>query len=755
MDTSILLTTNALLSFAAALVMLVVLRTRKTYPGFGFWTAGVACLASGAAMLVPDVLPPTWAVRVARNAMLLGGFMLILRGMLIFRGYRVSYGLEILFSISFLVVFGYYSLDPKDLDARIVIYCTLAALLSLVTVGVTLRHRPAHFGSNDVLLALWMSILAVLNGIRIVHQLADPNVSTAFEALKGFGSFYAMAQILTVQLVTLTLISMNSQRIEYEYRMGEARLRERESQLRSIGDNLPDGFVYQYEVAAGKPRFNYISAGVGKIFGLRPEALMADAQALFAMMDPESFGQYVQDEARSARDLCVYSGTLLFNLPGERRVWLHARSSPLKRPDGSIVWEGVALDVTKLMQAEVELNQHRHHLEAMVKERTAQLFEAQSRAEAANVAKSAFLANMSHEIRTPLHGMLGMAQHLLEAALPPVQRQQVEVIERSGQLLLGVIDDVLDYSRIEAGRLELEQVPFDLVQLARYAVALFEPKAQAKGLALQLVLEPGVTQAWLLGDPLRLSQIFNNLLSNAVKFTASGRVALCLSALEGARWRVAVRDTGIGLSAADRKRIFEPFMQADSSTTRRFGGTGLGLAIVSRLVRLHGGELGVESEPGRGTEFWFVLKLPAAAVPNPQSLAAPGSVQATKLAGRRALVVEDNEVNMALACAILRALDVGVRQAANGVLAVQAYDQDRPDVVLMDMHMPEMDGLDATRRIRTLEAARGWTRTPIVALTASALPEDRQRCVDAGMDDVLVKPFHRAQLQDVLERHCR
>jgi CheY-like chemotaxis protein len=328
------------------------------------------------------------------------------------------------------------------------------------------------------------------------------------------------------------------------------------------------------------------------------------------------------------------------------------------------------------------------------------------------------------------------------------------VIERSGQLLLGVIDDVLDFSRIESGRMELEREPLDLVQVARDAVALFEPRAQAKGLSLQLALEPGVTQAWLLGDSLRLSQILNNLLSNAVKFTASGGVALQLSALEEGHWRVAVRDTGIGLSAADRGRIFEPFMQADSSTTRRFGGTGLGLAIVRSLVRLHGGELGVESELGRGTEFWFVLKLPPASEPSHKPPAMPGQVTRSCLAGRHALVAEDNEVNMALACAILQALHVNVHRATNGVEAVQAYGNDRPDVVLMDMHMPEMDGLDATRRIRLLEAARGWSRTPIVALTASALPEDRQRCLDAGMDDVLVKPFKPAQLQGVLERHC-
>ncbi|WP_157267894.1 hybrid sensor histidine kinase/response regulator [Azohydromonas aeria] len=419
--------------------------------------------------------------------------------------------------------------------------------------------------------------------------------------------------------------------------------------------------------------------------------------------------------------------------------------------------------VTDLLIAALALRIHR--LQARRRVALAQLQAAREAAEDASRVKSQFLANMSHEIRTPLHGMLGMARQLLQAPLPPEQRQRAQVIERSGQLLLGVIDDVLDFSRIEAGRLELEQLPFDLVRLARDAVALYEPQALAKGLSLRLALEPAQAsepvpegaQAWLLGDPLRLSQILNNLLSNAVKFTAAGGVVLRLEALEGGRWRVAVRDTGIGLSPDERQRIFEPFMQADSSTTRRFGGSGLGLAIVRRLVQLHGGELGVDSRPGQGTEFRFELALPPASAPaHLAERAPPREPEAARaLAGRRALVAEDNEVNMALACAILQALDMDVRQAGDGVAAVQAYGRERPDVVLMDMHMPHMDGLEATRRIRALEAERGWPRVPIVALTASALAEDRQRCIDAGMDDVLVKPFQPAQLQAALVRAGR
>ena len=226
MDSSILLSTNALLSMAAAMVMFVVLMTRKTYPGFGFWVAGILSLALGAAMLIPGALPGSWLVRVTRNALLVGGLGSILHGMQVFRGHRINYRLEALAALSFLSAFGYYSLDPDDLDARIVIYCLYASALSFATVAVTLRRRPADFGSNDALLALWLAVYGLLSLVRIALQLASPTSQTAVEALHGFGTFYAMVQILTVQLVTLTLVSINSQRIEWEYRSSEARLRE-------------------------------------------------------------------------------------------------------------------------------------------------------------------------------------------------------------------------------------------------------------------------------------------------------------------------------------------------------------------------------------------------------------------------------------------------------------------------------------------------------------------------------------------------
>ena len=354
MDAPTLLTTNALLSSAAAVVMGVVLRTRKTYPGFGFWSASIACLALGAALLVPGVLPSTWAARLGRNAVLVASHLLLLRGMLAFRGIRAGWALEAVVALVFLLPFGVLSLDPGRLSARIVCYCLFSGALSLATVTITLRRRPPHFGSNDVLLVLWLSLFALISFGRAAQELAD--VSTAFETLQSFGSIYALAQILSAQLVTLTLISMNSQRIEWDHRASAQQLQAREEQLRSMGDNLPAGFIYRYEQKDGRRRFGHISGGVQRTLGLDPDAVMADARPLFAMLPPEAREGYAKDEARSAATLSNHHASLCFDLPGGQRRWLDIRSHPQRQADGSTVWDGVALDVTEQRRAEEDLH---------------------------------------------------------------------------------------------------------------------------------------------------------------------------------------------------------------------------------------------------------------------------------------------------------------------------------------------------------------------------------------------------------------
>lgn len=758
METAILLSTNALLSSAAAVIMFVVLRTRKTYPGFGFWTAGIAGLALGAAMLVPGALPPSWIVRVLRNAMLLGGLLLLLRGMLVFRGLQISYRWEALFSLAFFVVFGYYSLDPAQLDARIVIYSALAGILSLAIAVVTLRYRPPFFGSNDVMLALWLLVFSIFCFARLAQELSHPDVSTAFELLKGFGSIYAVAQILTVQLITLTLVSMNSQRIEYEHSVSESRLRESEAQLRSIGDHLPDGFVYQFDMRDSKRFFNYISAGVEKMLGLSPTDLTTDAQPLFALMASDSYAQYIEDEARCLRENSEYSGVLLFHPVDGRKVWLHVRSAPMLRMSGETVWAGVAVDITKLKEAEAELERHRNHLETMIEVRTAALSDATRAAEAANLAKGNFLANMSHEIRTPMNAIIGLSAVLLRKQQEPDTADKLEKITAAGKHLLGIINDILDLSKIEAGKLQLLEERLDISVLPNNVCSMVAEAANAKG--IQLKTELDFLPQSLLGDATRLTQALLNLVSNAVKFTKTGSVTVRAfkeqEDNDSILLRCEVIDTGVGIPEEAMSRLFSPFEQGDASTVRSFGGTGLGLAITRRLAQLMGGNAGVVSVLGEGSTFWFTVRLKKTDGENADFDTSPKRDVVEQLrerfAGTRILLVEDNEINQLVAQAILEEVGLVCDVAEDGEDAVAKFGGSRPGtyaLVLMDMQMPKMDGVTATKAIRQLEGGKDIV---VVAMTANAFIEDEKRCRAAGMNDFVAKPVDPDRLYRTLLR---
>lgn len=523
-----------------------------------------------------------------------------------------------------------------------------------------------------------------------------------------------------------------------ELRHARTESKAKQQQFLNVVNNIP-GITYRCAPECPWTLY-FVSDEIQHITGYATEDFIGGkVRTIASIIHPEDLGLVTASDRASASQR--YRLTYRMICADGRIIWVEDSGQAVFDDEDNLVWlDGVMLDITARKTLELEM------------------LSAREKAEAANAAKSNFLAIMSHELRTPLHGVIGMTSVLRQTSLTKEQAEYADIIENSSFVLLSLINDILDLSKIESGKVETEKIEFNVRRLAEDMLHMAGVQARQKGLALKLQIAPDIPQV-LLGDSTRLRQILVNLVGNAVKFTAHGEVGFEIAQQSQSQREITlcfkVSDTGIGIPPENLELIFQPFRQADQTTTRNYGGTGLGLTISKQLAELLGGKISVTSSVGVGSVFQICIpfEIPASKPGSPTkntSGATVPSIQLTHFNGRRVLLAEDDPVNQIVSRELMQHMGCSVEIAENGIEVLDRYSGARPEIIFMDCMMPGMDGYEATAKIREREAQQQLPRIPIIALTANALPSDREKCLASGMDDFLAKPFKAAEIEAML-----